>query len=394
MVPADLMRLVLERSFSTPEARKSAAQAVIKRLAYVAPATAIDLLDGLPEADEHGMQVYTPCAKSLHSQGMAHGEGSPGSPKTFSRRHFATVDDTLATGEWDSGPGRHTIKFDFDEWVHVLEGEAHVTVQGRTRVIRAGDVALFRAGLSMTWDVPKYIRKVWVHRYPQCSLLTRVGNFVRRRIARAAAIIPGKVIQLSAQFGSASRHARRKALEPAGYGAAPSYGREAIALHALDVELGELGVRVRVLAALRQVAAHVSRIVRRPRAPTSSPLISVQSSKIARRRCGLGRLSSHQMRSSSRRRPSSFCASSRARAASLSSSRSPCVSRMNHARSASHARGVNFIEPSTRTSAFVSSTVTGFLGGSAGPCGSTRMARSANSTPPSGWIVALNALPS
>ena len=56
----------------------------------------------------------------------------------------------------------------------------------------------------MTWDVPKYIRKVWVHRYPQCSLLTQAGTFVRRRIARAAAIIPGKMIQLSAQFGGAA----------------------------------------------------------------------------------------------------------------------------------------------------------------------------------------------
>jgi hypothetical protein len=113
MVPADLMCLVLERTFSDPESRKSAAQAVIKRLAYVAPATAIDLLDRLPEADEYGMQVYTPCAKSLRSQGTPHGEGSPDSPTTFSRRHFATVDDSLATGEWDSGPGRHAIKYDF-----------------------------------------------------------------------------------------------------------------------------------------------------------------------------------------------------------------------------------------------------------------------------------------
>ena len=74
------------------------------------------------------------------------------------------------------------IKFDFDEWVHVLEGEAQVTVRGRTRTIKAGDVALFRAGLDMTWDVPKYIRKVWVHRYPRQSLVGRTANFIKRRL--------------------------------------------------------------------------------------------------------------------------------------------------------------------------------------------------------------------
>jgi uncharacterized protein len=200
MATADLMRLVLERAIKNPASRRSAAKAVIKRVAYVAPVTAIELLDKLPEADEHGMQVYTPCPRALRSEGMADGTGAPENPVTFSRRHFGTLDDSLATGEWDSGPGRHTIKFDFDEWVHVLEGEAHVTVQGQTRVIRAGDVALFRAGLSMTWDVPRYIRKVWVHRYPKCSLFKRVGAFVRRRVARLTAI----GVQMTAQFGSAA----------------------------------------------------------------------------------------------------------------------------------------------------------------------------------------------
>ena len=38
----------------------------------------------------------------------------------------------------------------------------------------------------MTWDVPKYIRKVWVHRYPQCSLLTQVGTFVRRNLPQGS----------------------------------------------------------------------------------------------------------------------------------------------------------------------------------------------------------------
>jgi uncharacterized cupin superfamily protein len=178
-----LVRLVWKRFYDSNPARGAGAAHAIRRIAScLSASTASKLLDAFPEADGHGMQVYTPCAEQLRSLGPADGAGSQTSPMTYSRRHFETIDGVLATGEWDSGPGRHVIKFHFDEWVHVLEGEAQVTVQGRTRTIKAGDVALFRAGLDMTWDVPKYIRKVWVHRYPRQTLVGRTVSFIERRL--------------------------------------------------------------------------------------------------------------------------------------------------------------------------------------------------------------------
>ena len=132
-------------------------------------ALAAALLDRLPHVDHDGIQVFTPNPDELRSVAAV------GDPDTHSIVRAATLDHSLASGEWDSGPGQHVIKFDFDEWAHILEGETHVTVQGRTHVLRAGDAALFRAGLSMTWNVPRYVRKVWVHRYPTPSLIERTA---------------------------------------------------------------------------------------------------------------------------------------------------------------------------------------------------------------------------
>jgi hypothetical protein len=145
------------------------ARGLIKRSFKISPRLASALLDRVPQFDHEGIQVFTPNPSELRSV-QAQGE-----PSTHSLVRFANLDYSLASGEWDSGPGRHEIKFDFDEWVHIVEGEAHVTVQGRTHVLRAGDAAMFRAGLSMTWDEPKYVRKIWVHRYPQKGLLERAA---------------------------------------------------------------------------------------------------------------------------------------------------------------------------------------------------------------------------
>jgi uncharacterized cupin superfamily protein len=179
---AQLVRGALQRLYADSNERTRAACAVIRKVARVSTPAAVTLLDALPEADVEGMQVYTPSAEELRAQGKPDGAGSRERPMTFTRRHFGSIDGVLATGEWESEAGRHVIKFDFDEWVHVVEGEALVTVQGRTRLIKEGDVALFRAGLSMTWDVPSYIRKVWVHRYPQPSLLARAFASAKRRL--------------------------------------------------------------------------------------------------------------------------------------------------------------------------------------------------------------------
>jgi uncharacterized cupin superfamily protein len=96
-----------------------------------------------------------------------------GDPVVRALERLASSDGCIASGVWDSTAGRHEFQFDFDEILYFIEGEVHVTASGRTYTFRAGDVAFVRAGVRMSWDVPRYIRKVWIHRYPRRALLRR-----------------------------------------------------------------------------------------------------------------------------------------------------------------------------------------------------------------------------
>lgn len=97
-----------------------------------------------------------------------------------------TPDGKLASGVWDSSAGVHEFQFDFDEIIFFLEGEVRVTAGGETQTFRAGDVAMVPAGTHMKWDVPQYVRKVWVHRYGPSSI---VGGVARRLRSVAAAVL-------------------------------------------------------------------------------------------------------------------------------------------------------------------------------------------------------------
>ncbi len=128
------------------------------------------------------MQTFRPAdvdleATSSAAQGFGAGSG-PGSPATRSEARIESRDRGLRSGVWESGPGTAEYVFSVDEWAYILDGEAHVTAAGATHVLRAGDVFYTPAGERMSWTVPHFVRKVWVHRRP--PLLGRI----RRKLAR------------------------------------------------------------------------------------------------------------------------------------------------------------------------------------------------------------------
>jgi uncharacterized cupin superfamily protein len=102
-------------------------------------------------------------------------------PATRSTCQLEAPDGGLRSGVWDSKAGTRDYVFSYDEWAYVLEGEAHVTANGVTQVLRAGDVFYTPAGMCMTWVVPEYVRKVWVHRRP--PLRGRIVRKLRRMVA-------------------------------------------------------------------------------------------------------------------------------------------------------------------------------------------------------------------
>jgi uncharacterized cupin superfamily protein len=157
---------------------------VLQIASILTPGVADRLLDLFPRADRHALQSFDPSDGAVADEPWSRGP-AVGLPATRAKERAQTMDGLLRSGVWESGSGRQTFKFEFDEWVHILEGEAHVTAAGETRSLREGDVALFRAGLEMTWEIPEYVRKVWVHRHRR-RLLARVARSTKRRLRPGA----------------------------------------------------------------------------------------------------------------------------------------------------------------------------------------------------------------
>lgn len=74
-------------------------------------------------------------------------------------------DRRVSTGLWSCTAGVFRWEFTWDEFVHVLEGEATITdEEGNSCTLRAGDTAHFPVGLNTEWRVDKFIRKVFTIR--------------------------------------------------------------------------------------------------------------------------------------------------------------------------------------------------------------------------------------
>lgn len=61
---------------------------------------------------------------------------------------------------WEKEVSRFPWTYDDRETCYLLEGEVVVTPEGGEPVtLRAGDLVVFPAGMSCTWDVKKAVRK-------------------------------------------------------------------------------------------------------------------------------------------------------------------------------------------------------------------------------------------
>ncbi|MFA5950949.1 MAG: cupin domain-containing protein [Hyphomicrobium sp.] len=90
-----------------------------------------------------------------------------GNPLARSRLLARSLDGTTVTSQWDCTAGSFNWHFGCEETVHILEGEVHVTDEtGASYTLRAGDVAVFHAGMKALWDVRNYVRKLAVCRHP------------------------------------------------------------------------------------------------------------------------------------------------------------------------------------------------------------------------------------
>jgi len=95
-------------------------------------------------------------------------------------------DGQLSTGIWDCSAGKFRWTFWVDEVVYILEGEATVREEsGVVHELRRGSVAYFPLGLVARWEVPRYVRKLFVVRNASGGTVARLRGRVRDVIERA-----------------------------------------------------------------------------------------------------------------------------------------------------------------------------------------------------------------
>jgi len=134
------------------------------------------------------MQTFRPADVDLASESKpapgfgGSGGGDPDAPVTRSSARVESSEGGLRSGVWESTAGRKEYVFPVDEWAYILDGEAQVTAAGQTYHLQAGDVFYTPAGERMSWFVPTYVRKLWVHRRP--PLRGRITRKVRKIAGR------------------------------------------------------------------------------------------------------------------------------------------------------------------------------------------------------------------
>ena len=92
-------------------------------------------------------------------------------------------DSLLTVGLWDCTAGTFVWIFSSDEIVHIVEGEVRVREGATTHVLVPGRLAYFPRGLETIWEVPAYVKKLFILRAPPPpTRLDRWLAAVKRRL--------------------------------------------------------------------------------------------------------------------------------------------------------------------------------------------------------------------
>jgi uncharacterized cupin superfamily protein len=101
-------------------------------------------------------------------------------------------DERLSMGLWDCTSGKFKWTFWVDEVVHILDGEATVReASGAVHELGPGSVAYFPLGLVARWEVPRYVRKLFVVRMGNVGPVARLRQRVRNVLGRGGSASTG-----------------------------------------------------------------------------------------------------------------------------------------------------------------------------------------------------------
>src|SRR4051794_3877278 len=112
-----------------------------------------------------GLAVGDICREEFADAPIPAAQVIDGAPVARSCDLHSSREAGVSMNLWDCTAGRFHWHYGSDELVEILEGEVRVSdVDGRQRVLRAGDTAHFPAGTSFVWEVPEYVKKLAIHR--------------------------------------------------------------------------------------------------------------------------------------------------------------------------------------------------------------------------------------
>ena len=85
----------------------------------------------------------------------------PGASRMHGRRPVAT--EQLVIGEWSLTAAAWTDRHQHEETNWVLEGELHVTCDGRTAIVRPGEAVVIPRGALARYEAPRHARMLFVY---------------------------------------------------------------------------------------------------------------------------------------------------------------------------------------------------------------------------------------
>jgi uncharacterized cupin superfamily protein len=106
--------------------------------------------------------IATPTTDGLEPSSVTPSWILEGKPESRSKELARSHDGTSHSMVWDCTAGSFDWHYNKDEALVILSGEAFIRSEknGEERRIGPGDFVFFPAGVSATWRVPKYIKKV------------------------------------------------------------------------------------------------------------------------------------------------------------------------------------------------------------------------------------------
>jgi hypothetical protein len=111
------------------------------------------------------IQTAKACNEDLPDMPIEPSWITAGSPQARGTVLVQSADKLVSSGLWSCTAGEFQWEFGWDEFVHVLEGEAIITEEGgESYTLRPGDTAHFPLGLKTQWHVPEFVKKAFTIR--------------------------------------------------------------------------------------------------------------------------------------------------------------------------------------------------------------------------------------